>query len=111
MNQYKVLYHNKNCILVALNTIYDIGDVMKAFVKNEIKNSGYNGTIIFDSLLSSTSHDDSSRFYCFKSNDGVVDFKNKIIDYKLSKEYVSKFDNYFDNNKKMVNNSFLLDLF
>ena len=111
MNQYKIIYYNDNFCLVALNTVYNIGKIMKEFVKAEIQNSNYNGMIIFDSLLSSTSHDDCSRFYCFKSINGKVDFNNKIVNYKLSDSFISKFDKYFDNNKKLVNSSFLLDLF
>lgn len=111
MNQYKILYHSDSCILVALNTIYNIGEVMKNFVKDEIQNSHYSGAIVFDSLLSSTSHNDASRFYCFKCDNGIVDFNNKVKNYRISKDNLKIFDKYFDGNKKLMNNSFLLDLF
>ena len=110
MNQYKILHYNDDCCLVALNTVYNIGEVMKDFAKIEMQNSGYNGIIIFDSLLSSISHDDNNRFYCFKCQNGNVDFKNRLNNLSISKEYIKKFNKYFDNNKVLIDNSFLLDL-
>ena len=59
MSQYKILFKDDNLCFIALNTVYSIGEIMKDFVEKEIKNSNYNGIIIFDSLLSSLSYNDS----------------------------------------------------
>lgn len=111
MSQYKILFQDDNLCLVALNTVYSIGEVMKEFVEKEIKNSNYNGIIIFDSLLSSLSYSDSNRFYCFKCNYGHVDYRKRIIDYKISNKYIKKSNSYFEKKSKLIDNSFLLDLF
>ena len=74
MSQYKILFKDDNLCFIALNTVYSIGEIMKDFVEKEIKNSNYNGIIIFDSLLSSLSYNDSNRFFCFKCNYGNVDY-------------------------------------
>ncbi len=111
MNQYKILYYDDKHCLVALNTVYSIGEVMKNFVNTEIKNTNYNGIIIFDSLLSSISHNDSNRFYCFKCDLGRVDYKKRVFDYDIPNKIVKIFDNYFECNKQLVKNSFLLDFF
>ena len=66
MNQYKILFYNEKYCLVALNTVYNIGEIMKDFIRSEIKNKEYNGIIIFDSLLSSISYNDSNRFFCVR---------------------------------------------
>ena len=111
MSQYKILFKDDNLCFIALNTVYSIGEIMKDFVEKEIKNSNYNGIIIFDSLLSSLSYNDSNRFFCFKCNYGNVDYSKRIIDYKIPNKYIKESNNYFENNTKLLNNSFLLDLF
>lgn len=111
MNQYKMLFYDEKYCLVALNTVYNIGEVMKDFVKKEIKNSDYNGIVIFDSLLSSLSYNDSNRFFCYKSNHGVIDYSKRVIDLEIPIKYIRKSNNYFESNQKLMRNSFLLDFF
>ena len=111
MNQYKILFYNEKYCLVALNTVYNIGEIMKDFIRSEIKNKEYNGIIIFDSLLSSISYNDSNRFFCYKCKSGTVDYSKRIVDYKVPTKYVKQLNNYFENSENLINNSFLLDLF
>lgn len=111
MSRYKILFKNKSLCFVTLNTVYNIGEVMKEFVESEIKNSKYNGMIVFDSLLSSLSYNDNNRFYCFKSDFGKVDYNKRILDYKIPSKYIKQSNTYFKNNVDLINNSFLLDLF
>lgn len=102
MSQYKILFKDDNLCFIALNTVYSIGEIMKDFVEKEIKNSNYNGIIIFDSLLSSLSYNDSNRFFCFKCNYGNVDYSKRIIDYKIPNKYIKESNNYFENNTKLI---------
>lgn len=111
MNQYTILFYDEKYCLVALNTVYNIGEVMKDFVNSEIKNSNYNGIVIFDSLLSSISYNDSNRFFCYKSNCGVIDYSKRIMGFEIPNKYIKKSNNYFENNEKLMKNSFLLDFF
>lgn len=111
MNQYKILFYDEKYCLVALNTVYNIGEVMKSFIKNEIKNRDYNGMVIFDSLLSSISYNDGNRFFCYKCNNGVIDYSKRIMNFIIPNKYVKKFNNYFESNDKLIKNSFLLDFF
>lgn len=111
MNQYKILFYDEKYCLVALNTVYNIGEVMKEFIKGEIKNSNYNGIVIFDSLLSSISYNDKNRFFCYKCNFGVIDYSKRMIDFHIPNKYIKKFNNYFESNDKLIKNSFLLDFF
>lgn len=111
MGQYRILFKNESLCFVALNTVYNIGEVMKEFIEKEIKNSKYNGMIVFDSLLSSLSYNDSNRFYCFKSNYGKVDYNKRVLNYKIPSKYIKQSNTYFKKNVVLINNSFLLDLF
>lgn len=111
MNQYNIIFYDEKYCLVALNTVYNIGDIMKNFVNIELKNSNYNGFVIFDSLLSSISFDDINRFFCYKCNNGIVDYKKRIINYNIPKKYIKKLNLYFENNQNLIQNSFLLDFF
>lgn len=109
MEEYNVICFNNDICIVALNTVYDIGIIMKKYIKKENIKNQFTGILIFDALLSSTSYNDKDRFYYFKSNQGVVDFSNKISNYIISTEMKKICNDYFDKHNQLLKNSFLLD--
>lgn len=109
MEDYKILFCDNGICIVALNTLYDIGLVMKKFIKTENYRNKFDGIIIFDALLSSTSFNDRNRFFCFESLNGNVDFSLILNNYEVSYFVKEVCNNYFCENKNLLKNSLLLD--
>lgn len=108
MDQYEIILFNKHYCLVAINTVYNVGEVIKKIVNSKIKCSHFNGIVIFDLLLSSFSYNDINRFFCYKCVNGSIDYRKRIKNYPIPPDYIISFNNYFRNNENIMKNSFLL---
>lgn len=109
MNEYKIIYHDDKFCLIALNTVYDVGSIIKKIIMSKIENTNFNGLLVFDLLLSSLSFEDENRFKYFDVKNGKVEFSDKKRKYCLSKEQEEKFNTYYLNNICLLRNSLLLD--
>lgn len=109
MNEYKIIYYDDKFCLIALNTMYDVGSIIKKIIMSKIENTNFSGLLVFDLLLSSLSFEDENRFKCFDVNNGKVEFSNKNRKNCLSKEQEHEFNTYYLNNTCLLKNSLLLD--
>ncbi|MDD2505256.1 MAG: type II toxin-antitoxin system RnlB family antitoxin [Bacilli bacterium] len=109
MESYQILYRTNNLYLVTIKTIYNVGQIIKKFESDILIGSNFNGEIVFDLLLSTTSLNSADRFWIFTIQDGKMDYTSKRYG-ELDTKFLEIMNQFFKNNKKLLSNSLLFNV-
>ncbi len=108
MKNYEILHKTNDCYLIAIKSVYNVGEIIKKFVLENIQNSDFSGKIVFDLLLSSIGWHSKDRFWQFDVINGKINFNSKK-EYEPIRKYVKLSNNFFITNSNLLKGSVIVN--